>query len=328
MRAELAQLKKNLPRQYPFLHAIRDSAQPANARVAIRGDAENLGEEAPRRFLSILCNGKPELFSKGSGRLQFAEAIASPDNPLTARVVVNRIWDWHFGRGIVGGPSNFGLSGERPSHPELLDFLAARFVEQGWSIKTLQREIMLSATYALSSEDSELNAAKDPENRLLWRGNFRVRLDAEALRDAMLAVSGRLDAKVGGPPDALTSDNHRRTVYGYIGRTKLDPMLALFDFPNPNNTSDERMVTVGPLQRLWFMNNDFVASQTRSLVDRLNDDRGLTDEQKIGKAYRLLFERAPTPAEVSLGLQFLKESQSWQQYAQALLSSSEFSSVN
>jgi len=144
----------------------------------------------------------------------------------------------------------------------------------------------------------------------------------------MLAVSGRLDPKGGGPPVPLTSDNRRRTVYGYIGRTKLDPMLALFDFPNPNNTSDERMVTVGPLQRLWFMNNGFVAAQTRSLLDRLNNDQGQTYEQKIGKAYRLLFERAPTAMEVRVGLQFLKESQSWPQYAQALLSSSEFSSVN
>ena len=179
MRADLAQLKKNLAPTYPFLHAIRDSAKPANARVAIRGDAENLGEEAPRHFLSILSNGKPELFTKRSGRLQFAEDIASPDNPLTARVIVNRIWDWYFGHGIVGSPSNFGVSGDRPSHPELLDFLAARRMEHGWSIKTLQREIMLSAVYSLSSQDSELNAAKDPENRLLWRGEFRVRLDAE-----------------------------------------------------------------------------------------------------------------------------------------------------
>src|SRR5262249_38371060 len=167
MRAELAELKRTLPPEYPFLHALRDRPEPENARVAIRGNPEDLGEEAPRRFLQILGDGKPEPFSRGSGRLELAEAIADPHNPLTARVMVNRIWHWHFGRGLVSSPSNFGLLGERPTHPELLDYLAVHFAENGWSIKALHRQIMLSRVYALGSRKSEPNAAKDPDNRLL-----------------------------------------------------------------------------------------------------------------------------------------------------------------
>jgi hypothetical protein len=327
-RAELADIKRTLPAEYPFLHAIRDKSKPENVRVMIRGNPDDLGEEAPRGFLQILCKGKPAPFTRGSGRLELAEAIADPGNPLTARVMVNRIWQWHFGRGIVATPGNFGLLGERPTHPELLDYLAARFIESGWSVKALHREIMLSATYGLGSEDSEPNAAKDPDNRLLWRANFQLRVDAETLRDSILAVAGQLDAEIGGEPKLLTDDNRRRTVYGYIGRTKLDPMLALFDFPSPNNTSEQRMVTAGPLQRLWFMNSSFVTRQAQRLADRLNDDAGVTDEQKIRAAYRLLFGRAAVEAEVRLGLQFLQETHSWPEYAQALLCSSEFSSVN
>jgi hypothetical protein len=328
MRAELTELKRTLPPEYPFLHALKDKSKPENTRVAIRGNPDELGEEAPRRFLQILSDGKAQPFTKGSGRLELAEAIADPSNPLTARVMVNRIWQWHFGRGIVASPGNFGLMGERPTHPELLDYLAARFIESGCSVKALHREIMLSAAYALSSLNIEPNAAKDPENRLLWRGNFQLRVDAEVLRDSLLAVAGQLDLKMGGAPKLLTDDNRRRAVYGYIGRTELDPMLALFDFPSPNTTSEQRMVTAGPLQRLWFMNSSFVTQQAQNLADRLNNGAGLTDEQKIRTAYRLLFGRAATESEMQFGLQFLKESHSWPVYAQALLCSSEFSSVN
>ena len=329
MRAELEALKQSLPPQYPYLHGVRDKDKTANAQIAIRGDPENLGEEAPRRFLQILCDGEPKLFTKGSGRLELAEAIASPNNPLAARVIVNRVWHWHFGRGIVPSPSNFGQLGERPSHPELLDYLAARFVENGWSIKALHRDIMLSATYALSSEDSAPNAAKDPDNRLLWRSNLRLRLDAEALRDSLLAVAGTLDRTIGGPPVELTANARRRTLYGYVGRTKPDATLALFDFPNPNTTSEQRMVTVGPLQRLYFLNNTFVMQQAKAVADRVNDDARSSDAEKIRKTYRLLFGRRPTKLETDLGLEFLERSKrSWPQYAQVLLSSSEFSSVN
>ena len=325
MRAELSELKRTLPTQYPFLHAFRDSTKPANARVAIRGDQNNLGEEAPRRFLQILSEGEPKPFTAGSGRLELATAISSSANPLTARVLVNRVWHLHFGKGIVRSPGNFGQMGERPTHPELLDYLAARFMENGWSLKKLHREIMLSSVYMLSADHSAENYTKDPDNRLLWRANLRHRLDVEAMRDALLAVAGTLDLTVGGPPERLDEKNHRRTIYAYIGRTQPDAMLTLFDFPNPNNTSEQRTVTAGPLQRLFFMNSEFVRIQAQALAGRLKG----TDAEKIDAAYRLLFARRPTDSEVAAGLDFLKNGgDAWAQYAQVLLSSSEFSALN
>ena len=267
MRAELEVLKKALPPQYPFLHAVKDSDKPANARVHIRGDEKTLGDEAPRRFLSVLCDGEPTLFTRGSGRLELAEAIVK--NPLAARVMVNRVWQWHFGKGIVRSTSNFGQLGDRPTHPELLDYLSARFIESGWSLKALDREIMLSSTYQLSTKYSRVNAEADPENRLHWQADLKQRLDAESIRDSMLFVAGRLSPSTGGAPVPFDDNNHQRTVYGYISRTTLDGMLALFDFPNPNNTSEQRSVTLGPMQRLYFMNNEFVASQAAAFAGRL-----------------------------------------------------------
>ncbi|MDX1983943.1 MAG: DUF1553 domain-containing protein [Bryobacteraceae bacterium] len=326
LRADLKSLKDSLPAQYPFIHTLREAEAPKNARIAIRGDEQNLGEEAPRRFLRALSKGEPAPYTSGSGRLELAEAIASADNPLTARVVVNRLWLGHFGYGLVRSPSNFGRLGERPTHPELLDYLAWRLVDSGWSLKGLHREMMLSEAYALASDLDQANYAKDPENKLLWRANIVQRLDAEALRDSMLAVSGTLDVSAGGPPKPFEDGFRRRAVYGYIGRTKPDPMLTLFDFPNPNNTSELRTVTTGPLQRLFFMNNSFVAEQAAALAARLNS-QNVSAEDRIETAYRLLFSRPPKPAEVQLGLDFLNKTGSWPQYAQVLLSSTEFSSI-
>ena len=326
LKADYAALKNSLPEQYPFLHAVRDSAKPADIHVAIRGDADNPGEVAPRRNLRILCDGEPPPFTKGSGRLELAESVADAKNPLTARVIVNRVWQLTFGQGIVRTTSNFGQLGDRPTHPELLDYLASRLVENGWSLKALQREMLLSAAYQLSTDHNEAAYAKDPDNRLLWRANLRQRIDAEELRDSLLAVAGDLDPSLYGPPKPLTDAFNRRTIYGYVGRTAPDAMLALFDFPNPNNMSEQRTVTVGPLQRLYFLNNAFVEQQAATLAARLD---GPTDQNKIDQAYRLLFARRPTKSETELGLDFLRRSdRAWAQYAQALLSSSEFSSVN
>jgi hypothetical protein len=328
LKARLAQLEKELPPQYPFLHALQDSNKPADIQVYVRGDESNKGEIAPRRFLSILSKGEPAPFKIGSGRMELADLIASPSNPLFARVMANRIWQHHFGHGLVRTPSNFGKLGERPTHPDLLDYLAARFVEGGFSIKAMHREIMLSATYQLSTEQDERNVAQDPANLLLWRANLQQRLDVEALRDSLLAVSGKLDLTVGGPPVDLCDTNSRRTIYATISRTKLDPMLTLFDYPNPNATSEQRMATVGPMQRLYFMNNSFVAIQAKALAERLAK-AGEDDAARIRYAYRLLFGRLPTDEETRLGVEFLQGSgKGWPEYAQVLLSSAEFSSVN
>jgi hypothetical protein len=328
LRARLASLEKQLPPEYPFLHAVKDSDKPANVKIEIRGDPDNLGAEAPRRFLRILCSGEPPLYNEGSGRLQLAEKIATAENPLTARVLVNRVWAEHFREGIVRTPSNFGQLGDRPSHPELLDYLATQFVENGWSIKRLHREIMLSATYQLSSEDSAANDEKDGDNRLFWRFNPTQRLDIEALRDSVLAVAGDLDLKAGGPAVKLTSENHRRTVYAYVSRNKLDPTLQLFDFPDPNATSEGRSVTSGPLQSLFFMNSEFISKQSKALAKRLEND-SKDDRARIVRAYSLLYSRPPSAAEIAIGMKFLEKSGgAWDRYAQGLLSSSEFGMVN
>ena len=321
--------KKELPPKYAFLHSIEDVEKPANLKIYIRGNPENLGAEAPRGFLSILCDGPPRPFTKGSGRLELAEAIANPNNPLTARVMVNRIWLHHFGQGLVRTPSNFGQLGDRPTNPELLDYLAARFVESGWSIKAMHREIMLSAAYALSIESTERNLQADPDNRLLWRSNLR-RLDVEALRDELLAASGSLDATVGGPPIKLTeSKNFRRTVYCFVSRRSLDDTLSLFDFPVANDTSEQRVETSTPLQRLFYLNSPLVMRESRLLADRLRREAGVDPSAQVRLAYDLVFNRDPSTQEIRWGREFLAAgSGALPQYVQALFSTNEFQMVN
>lgn len=328
MQQDLAQLKKTLPPHYPYLHGLAEAEKPANLRVHLRGDPENLGEEVPRHFLAVLSEHEPRPFQSGSGRLELAQAIAG--HPLTARVIANRIWSLHFGRGIVSTPNNFGRLGERPSHPELLEYLASRLVEMGWSIKALHREILQSATYQLSSAHSPKNFGVDPDNRLLWRANRR-RLDAEALRDSILYVSGRLELTVGGPSSELSKETKRRTIYAKISRHKPDVFLALFDFPHPAITSEQRNVTNVPLQQLFFLNSELITQEAEQLAKRL--EAGAPDStSKIRRVYRLLFGRNPAEKEILIGLDFLKggsnEGQNWQSYVQMLLSSNEFSFVD
>jgi hypothetical protein len=340
LQAELEQLKKALPRKYPVIHGLTEGKSIGNMKVHLRGNPATLGAEAPRRFLAVLASdeGSPEPFGQGSGRLELARAIASPENPLTARVMVNRVWERHFGRGLVATPSNFGRLGERPSHPELLDHLASRFVAAGWSIKALHRAIMLSATYQLDSVSDGRAAAVDPENSLLWRANRR-RLEVEAWRDAMLAVSGELDTTVGGPSAELSNpENRRRTLYGAVSRHNLDGLLRLFDFPDPNITSDKRTVTTVPLQQLFVLNSPFMQHQARALARRLTADPAETDSSRVGRAFQLLYGRLPRAAEMTMALDFLgggaRESNlpegqgRWELYAQALLGTNEFTFVD
>jgi cytochrome c553 len=329
--------KKKVRPKYPFVHALKEAEKPVNLPVHIRGNPENLGHEVPRRFLSIFAADKPELFAQGSGRLELAEAIASEHNPLTARVLVNRMWKHHFGRGIVASTSNFGVLGERPTHPELLDHLAARFIASGWSMKWLHREIVLSAAYQQSTRFDSQNFEIDPENRLLWRMNRR-RLEVEAWRDAMLAVSGQLDRTIGGPSlDLSSSKNRRRTLYGEVSRHDLHPLLRLFDFPDPNITSDERPITTVPLQQLFVLNSEFMIENAQALATRLTADENQDDADRIATAFRLVYGRPATDRELQLGLDFLAASDSqsdettgkdrlnkWEQYAQVLLCANEF----
>ncbi|MBM3794909.1 MAG: DUF1553 domain-containing protein [Acidobacteria bacterium] len=318
LRAELKQWKETLPPQYPFLHTIKDREKPNMERL------DGKGEEVPRGFLSILSpTGAPLEFKRGSGRLELAEAIASPANPLTARVMVNRIWQHHFETGLVRTASDFGRMGERPSHPELLDYLASRLVENQWSVKALHREIMLSAVYQVASVNSAEPAKVDPDNRLLWRANTR-RLDAEALRDSMLAVTGELNLAMGGQPFDVSEDkDRRRAIHGFVSRRKLNAMLALFDVPNPNASSDRRAITITPPQQLFFLNGGFVARRGDALAAQVKPG-------EIGEIYRRVFAREPLDAEVRLGREYLAASPDgrWAAYAQALLNSNEFLFVN
>ena len=329
LRADLKVREEVLPEPYPFIHGYKDAEKIKDLQVYVRGDKDNLGELAPRRFLHVLCDGEPEPFTQGSGRLDLANHIVDPANPLTPRVMVNRIWAHHFGSGIVATPSNYGQLGERPTHPELLDYLAARFIESGWSIKALHREIMLSATYQRSSESIAKNIDKDPGNKLLWRANLVPRLDAEALLDAILAVAGTLESKSAGPPSDFADDNHRRTVYCTVSRTETNRTMTLFDFPDPNSTSTKRAVTVGPMQRLFFLNSSFVMNQAKALAERLAREAGDDPRARIRHVYELLYGRIPSESEFRIGLEYVQSGeQAWPRYAQTLLTSSEFSSVN
>jgi len=304
---------------------------PTDLHVLLRGDVGSKGPVVPRHFLRVLCDGEPKPFHRGSGRLELAEAISSPRNPLTARVIVNRVWALDFGRPLVGTPSNFGALGEPPTHPELLDDLAVRFIEAGWSLKWLQREIVLSSTYRQQSRVGPDQQARDPDNRLVGRMNLR-RLSVEAWRDALLSVTGRLDPAVGGPSlDPQDPSGRRRTIYSAVSRLELNRMLALFDFPVPNVHADRRFETITPLQKLFVLNSAFMVSQASHLAERLTRSVGSGDDRveqcRIDRCYRLLYGRPPTEMEVRLGLAFLREgderSARWQQYAHVLLAANE-----
>jgi cytochrome c553 len=329
--------KKETPK-VPFIHALKD-VKPVTMKVHIRGNPKTLGDEVPRRFLEILGGSDAHSFQQGSGRLELAQVIASRDNPLTARVMVNRIWQHHFGKGLVRTPSNFGALGERPTHPALLDYLAGRFIASGWSMKALHREIMLSAAYQMSTQTDARCFEADPDNRWLWRMN-RQRLDVEAWRDAMLAVAGTLDRKLGGPSlDLNAAENQRRTLYGSVSRHELNGLLRLFDFPDPNITSEKRTVTTVPLQQLFVLNSEFMVRNAKALAARLTAQPGQSDAERIRTAFLVVFSREVTDRELQLGLHFLSAPNAttggakttlsrWEQYAQVLLMTNEFMFVD
>jgi len=300
LREDIENFRKSMPAQYPYVHGVGDKETAVDLPVSLRGSPTNLGEVVPRGFLTVLSPESRTCFTKGSGRLELAEAILH--QPIAMRVIVNRIWKWHFGTGIVDTPSNFGFNGERPVHPELLEYLADFFLRNGMSIKKLQREIMLSAVYQLSNESRKENYDKDSANRFYWRANRR-RMDVEEIRDSLLAASGAIDKKMGGPSEVLTPQSTRRTLYGKVSRYKLDDFLQLFDFPSPNISAEQRYATNVPLQRLFFMNSDFVQQQAELLAQRILPEP--TIEARIQKAYRLVFGRSATPEEIKLGADYI-----------------------
>jgi hypothetical protein len=315
---------------------LNDAAKAVQPRVFIRGNSGNPGPEVPRQFLQVLTGDQRQPFQHGSGRLELARAIATRDNPLTARVMVNRIWQHHFGKGLVRTPSDFGLRGDPPTHPELLDYLAATFMDNGWSVKSIHRLIMQSRVYQQSSEDDPRYQLKDPDNQLLWKMN-RQRLEFEAMRDSLLAVAGRLDQTEGGLSVDLTKvpSPPRRSVYGFIDRQNLPGLFRTFDFASPDTTNPQRHVTTVPKQALFLMNSPFVVEQARHLIQRPDISAQVKPEQRIDRLYWLLYGRAPDAEEINLGLRFVELAQPhetlaglslgpWEKYAQVLLLANEF----
>jgi hypothetical protein len=335
-QAKLQELRKAVetwrttgPGAPPRAMVVEDRPAPIEPRIFRRGNPSNPGPEVPRQFLGVLAGEHRQPFREGSGRLELARAIVDQDNPLTARVIVNRVWMHHFGTPLVGTPSDFGLRSDPPTHPLLLDHLAAAFVRDGWSWKALHRRIMLSEAYQQSSDDRTECRAVDPENRLYWRMNRR-RLDVEATRDALLFVSGRLDQAVGGPPvkDIAAPAASRRTLYGFIDRLNLPGLYRAFDFPDPNTTSPARSQTTVAPQALFFMNHPLVIECARSVLERREITAAGRTMEAIDPLFRLLLGRGPTDGEKALAGDFLgpvpSSSAAWGRYVQALVVSNEF----
>jgi hypothetical protein len=329
LRKAVEQYRATGPGAPPRAMVLVDTPTPIEPVIFRRGNPSNRGERVPRRFLGFLSGEKRQAFTKGSGRLELAQAIASKDNPLTARVMVNRLWMHHFGRGIVATPGDFGLRWSPPSHPELLDWLAGEFVRSGWSIKHVHRRIVTSAAYRQASAIHGKGRASDPDNVLLWRMN-RQRLDLEGLRDALLAVAGQLDRRIGGPSvsDGLSPGMRRRTVYSFVDRLNVPGLFRTFDFPSPDATSPARDATTVPQQALFLMNSPFVLHQARSLAARPDVTAPSRLEDRIRRLYRILYGRNPDSEEIQLGRAYLDESkggaQTWKRYVQALLLGNEF----
>ena len=339
----------------PAMPSVSGGGEPLN--ILVRGNPLQPGEPAPPGFLRVLGGQSEKETSNRFTRRQLADAIASSQNPLTARVFVNRVWHYHFGRGIVATLGNFGRQGSPPTHSELLDTLAVRFVKSGWSVKALHRELMLSATYQLSSQYDERNGSIDPDNHYLWRMNPR-RLDIEAWRDALLSVSGRLDSKVGGPTlnqrtpaikerpedDFFTHlvgnvlddpTNSRRTIYSIVSRYSPNPTAGLFDFPEPNVVSEIRNVTTIPQQQLFVLNSPLTIALAKAFSARLAQSFQ-TEQERLNFAWKLAYGRLPTTAEIQLSHEFLNATPQnsaadqlgpWEQLCHSLLCSNEFTFV-
>jgi hypothetical protein len=334
LRGELESLKKTPLPPMPLVLAAQEGGVPQSvyegvhdARIQIRGSYLRLGEVVPRRFPVILAGEQQSPIAKGSGRMELAHWIARPEHPLTARVMVNRIWEYHFGQGIVRTPSNFGKQGESPTNPELLDFLADRFVKSGWSIKQMHREILLTAAYQQSSEPSAETLKRDSDNRLFSRMN-RKRLEAEAIRDNLLVVSDRLELKMGGPSTRDLA-SPRRTLYVMTVRSDKSGFGPLFDAADPESSVDRRTISTVAPQALFLLNDPFVVAQTKAVAKRLLEEKAADAGERITNAYVLLYGRLPTAEERAIGERFLSASadkieESWQAYCQVLLCANEF----
>ncbi len=328
-------LQKELALPVPLTMAVTDGGTSGglfpgiqDVPIHIRGSYAKLGAVVPRRLPRFFVGENQPAIAQGSGRPELAAWVASRNNPLTARVIVNRVWQWHFGEGLVRTPSNFGMLSEPPTHPELLDWLATRFVEDGWSLKKLHRRIMLSATYRQSSQVSREIFDRDPENGLVGRFAAR-RLDAEAIRDAILSVNGQLDPTTGGP----AGDDfaiRRRSLYVQTARWQRDSYANLFDAANPDSSTEKRVTSTVAPQALLLLNHPWIQEQSRHLAARLIRDVPEKDPERINRAYRLLFSRSPNATEMAIAQQIVENGDpavpngGWDDLAHVLLCSNEF----
>lgn len=354
-RERVESLEQSRP-QYEYAMAVTDAESPANVRVHYRGSHLTLGPEVTRGFPRMLASDATPPIKEGqSGRLQLAEWLTDRNHPLTARVMVNRVWQGHFGTGLVRSPDNFGRLGERPTHPELLDWLARRFVESGWSIKGLHRTIMLSSAYRMSTQYDSTMAAEDPENRLYWRMQ-RKRLEAEAIRDAILAVGGSLDLTMGGSQlptenrkyvtstanvNPIVYEGKRRSIYQPVVRSALYEVFQAFDFADPSVSGGKRETTTIAPQALFMMNSKLVAEQTEALATSLLADETLSDTDRIQQIYSVCYNRPASKDETERALRYVEqyahaqetrgndepraaELTAWQSLCRAVIASNEF----
>jgi Protein of unknown function (DUF1549)/Protein of unknown function (DUF1553)/Planctomycete cytochrome C len=346
-RKELDDLNAHLLPEPDMACAVREG-EPVEQKIFLRGDYNNPGDDAPKAFPTVLAReDDPHFENRGSGRLQLAEWLSGPRNPMTARVMVNRMWQWHFGEGIVRTPDNFGRMGDRPTHPELLDYLADQFVRNGWSIKAMQRTIMLSSAYQMSSQGDPKSVETDPENLLLGRFN-RQRLDIEEIRDGLLSLDGSLDLTMGGTlqsgfgtdgenaagrlsldPTKLT----RRTVYLPLRRANLPTLLNLFDFGDATTPNGKRLLTNVAPQALFMMNSDFVFERADKLAKELLAASATSDSDRLRRAYLRILNRAPEASETDAALSYVRgysqkyghsEAAGWQSLCHILMSSNDF----
>ncbi len=320
---------RNDPAAPPRALVLQDNQTATEPYIFIRGNPNNRGNYVPRKFLTILSPDDRH-FEHGSGRLELAQRIASDTNPLTARVMVNRLWAKLFGQGIVSTTSDFGLRGSKPSHPLLLDYLASQFIDSDWSVKTLIRQMLLSQAYQQSSA-SESIPDIDPNNLLLWRSNHK-RLTWEQTRDALLQVTGEIDLQTHGRSfDLNNAWLPRRTAFGYINRLDIPTLLRTFDYPSPNASSGSRSLTTVPQQALWFLNNDFLQQVVTRIRSRVENQEFENEHQKISYLYSLCYSRAPEQVELEIALNFLANSEGdtpLSDLIQVLLMSNEFVYVN
>jgi len=352
LQKKVESYQANSPLAPPRAMVVVDNPKPAEPRVLVRGNPARQGNQVPRQFLLVLAGDSRQPFTEGSGRLELARAIIAPDNPLTRRVMVNRLWMHHFGEPLVLSPSDFGIRSEAPTHPEVLDELASDLLESGWSLKSVHRKMVCSATYRqVSTAEFGLRIAEskqpvanpqstirnpqsvDPENRLLWRMNRR-RLELEAVRDTLLAAADQLDLAMFGRPVELTKAPfpRRRAVYGFIDRQDLPNLFRVFDIASPDSSSPRRPRTTVPQQALFFMNSPFVVEQAKALTARPEVAAAANDDGRIAELYRLVYSRAPDSEELAIGCQYLAAAagsatdvklSALEQYAQLLLLTNE-----